>query len=73
MKIDPDDLLDATEVADVLGLAHRQAVATYRSRLMAKLRVSDVAGLVRLAVRFGLVDGDDEGEVRKRRATDVME
>jgi two-component system invasion response regulator UvrY len=51
-----------------------KTVATYRSRLMAKLRVSDVAGLVRLAVRFGLVDGDEQvdaqGDVRKRRATD---
>jgi predicted DNA-binding transcriptional regulator AlpA len=32
VKIDPDDLLDATEVAEVLGLAHRQAVTTYRTR-----------------------------------------
>ena len=51
-----------------------KTVATYRSRLMAKLRVSDVAGLVRLAVRFGLGDGDEQGDVqgdvRKRRATD---
>lgn len=30
--IDPDDLLDATEVAEVLGLSHRQAVSTYRHR-----------------------------------------
>jgi predicted DNA-binding transcriptional regulator AlpA len=30
--IDPADLLDATEVAAVLGLAHRQAVSTYRGR-----------------------------------------
>jgi predicted DNA-binding transcriptional regulator AlpA len=30
--IDPADLLDANEVADTLGLAHRQAVATYRRR-----------------------------------------
>ena len=54
-----------------------KTVATYRSRLMAKLRVSDVAGLVRLAVRFGLVDGDEQGDVqgdvRKRRATDGVE
>lgn len=31
-NIEPDDLLDAAEVAEVLGLAHRQAVATYRGR-----------------------------------------
>jgi predicted DNA-binding transcriptional regulator AlpA len=30
--IDPDDLIDATEVAVALGLAHRQAVSTYRAR-----------------------------------------
>lgn len=33
-------------------------VDTYRSRLMGKLGVSDLAGLVRLAVREGVVDKD---------------
>ena len=32
MKIDPTDLINAAEVAELLGLAHRQAIATYRSR-----------------------------------------
>lgn len=32
MRIETDDLLNATEVAEVLGLSHRTAVATYRSR-----------------------------------------
>jgi predicted DNA-binding transcriptional regulator AlpA len=32
VEIDPDDLLDANEVAALLGLAHRQAVSTYRHR-----------------------------------------
>lgn len=32
MKVDLDDLLNAAEVADLLGLSHRQAVATYRGR-----------------------------------------
>lgn len=32
MKIDPADLLDAGEVAELLGLARRQAISTYRSR-----------------------------------------
>ena len=32
VQIDPADLLDANEVAGLLGLAHRQAVSTYRSR-----------------------------------------
>jgi two-component system invasion response regulator UvrY len=36
-----------------------KTVATYRSRLMKKLGVSDVPGLVRLAVRYKLIDADD--------------
>ena len=32
MKLELADLLDAGEVADVLGLARRQAVSTYRKR-----------------------------------------
>ena len=48
-----------------------KTVATYRSRLMAKLRVNDVAGLVRLAVRHGLIDGEEPGISRSRRATDL--
>jgi predicted DNA-binding transcriptional regulator AlpA len=32
VKIDPDDLLDAGEVAALLGLSRRQAVSTYRGR-----------------------------------------
>lgn len=32
MKVDPTDLLNAAEVAQVLGLAHREAVSTYRRR-----------------------------------------
>ena len=35
-----------------------KTVDTYRSRLMAKLGVHDVANLVRLAVRLGVIDGD---------------
>src|SRR5450830_388817 len=37
-----------------------KTVATYRSRLMAKLGVSDVPGLVRLAIRYKLIDSDDQ-------------
>jgi DNA-binding NarL/FixJ family response regulator len=37
-----------------------KTVATYRSRLMAKLGVTDVPGLVRLAIRYKLIDSDDE-------------
>ena len=32
MKVDPRNLINASEVADVLGLAHREAIATYRRR-----------------------------------------
>lgn len=35
-----------------------KTVDTYRSRIMAKLGVSDVTALVRLAVRTGLIDAD---------------
>lgn len=48
-----------------------KTVATYRSRLMAKLGVSDVPGLVRLAVRLKLIDADDEDVARGRRASDL--
>lgn len=59
----------SAEIGVALHLSPK-TVATYRSRLMAKLRVSDVAGLVRLAVRHGLIDADDAG-IRGRRSTDV--
>jgi predicted DNA-binding transcriptional regulator AlpA len=32
VKVDPKDLLNATEVATALGLAHREAISTYRRR-----------------------------------------
>lgn len=32
MKVDPANLLDSNEVADVLGLSSSTAVSTYRSR-----------------------------------------
>lgn len=32
VKVEPEDLLNASEVAALLGLAHRQAIATYRAR-----------------------------------------
>lgn len=59
----------SAEIGVALHLSPK-TVATYRSRLMAKLRVSDVAGLVRLAVRYGLIDAEDAG-IRGRRSTDV--
>jgi DNA-binding NarL/FixJ family response regulator len=37
-----------------------KTVDTYRSRLMAKLGVADLPALVRLAIRTGLIDAEDE-------------
>ena len=61
----------STEIGLELHLSAK-TVATYRSRLMAKLGVSDVPGLVRLAVRLKLVDDEDLSEDRDRRASDDL-
>ena len=45
------------EIAQRLGLSHR-TVEVHRNQLMKRLAVHDVAGLVRFAVRVGLVEGD---------------
>ena len=45
----------SVEIASALGLSPK-TVETYRSRLMAKLGVSDITGLVKLAMRSGLID-----------------
>jgi DNA-binding NarL/FixJ family response regulator len=42
------------EIAELLGLGVK-SVETYRSRLMNKLGIDNVAGLVRFAIRAGLV------------------
>lgn len=47
-----------------------KTVATYRSRLMKKLAVADVPSLVRLAVRYKLIDADESAR-RNRRISDV--
>lgn len=44
-----------------------KTVATYRSRLMKKLGVTDVPGLVRLAVRYKLIDAEDSTPRNRRR------
>jgi DNA-binding NarL/FixJ family response regulator len=41
------------EIADVLSLSVK-TVETYRSRLMLKLDISDLPGLVKFAVQHGL-------------------
>jgi len=43
------------EIAAILGVSEKTA-ELYRSRIMAKLDVHDTAGLVRYAIRLGLVD-----------------
>jgi RNA polymerase sigma factor (sigma-70 family) len=45
------------EIAQTLGLSPR-TVETHRAQLMERLGVHDVAGLVRFAVRMGLVQPD---------------
>ncbi|MFZ2156020.1 MAG: response regulator transcription factor [Bradyrhizobium sp.] len=44
----------SAEAAMLLGLSTR-TVETYRSRLMAKLQLEDMAGLIRFAIRNGIV------------------
>jgi DNA-binding NarL/FixJ family response regulator len=45
------------EIAERLGLGIK-SVETYRSRLMNKLGIDNVAGLVRFAIRAGLISAD---------------
>ena len=51
------DGLTNTDMAKQLNLSAK-TVETYRSRVMGKLGVSDITGLVRLAVKEGLLDGE---------------
>jgi two-component system invasion response regulator UvrY len=48
----------SAEIGLALHLSPK-TVATYRSRLMSKLGVSDVPGLVRLAIRYKLIDSGE--------------
>jgi two-component system, NarL family, invasion response regulator UvrY len=48
----------SAEIGSQLHLSSK-TVDSYRSRLMAKVGVSDVAGLVRFAIRAGLVDANE--------------
>jgi len=47
----------SAQIGESLHLSPK-TVGTYRSRLMGKLGVHDVAGLVRLAIRYKLIDPD---------------
>jgi DNA-binding CsgD family transcriptional regulator len=42
------------EIAAIVGVKP-SSIDTYRSRIMAKLEISDVANLVRFAIRHGLI------------------
>jgi two-component system invasion response regulator UvrY len=50
--------MTSMEIGEALHLSPK-TVATYRSRLMTKLGVSDVPTLVRLAIRHNLLDADE--------------
>ncbi len=56
----------STEIGLALHLSSK-TVATYRSRLMQKLGVPDVPSLVRLAIRFGLIDCEEQIAGERRR------
>ena len=49
----------SAQIGESLHLSPK-TVGTYRSRLMSKLGVHDVAGLVRLAIRYKLIDPDSQ-------------
>jgi len=49
----------SAQIGESLHLSPK-TVGTYRSRLMGKLGVHDVAGLVRLAIRYRLIDPDSQ-------------
>jgi len=51
--------LTSVAIGEQLHLSPK-TVESYRSRLMAKLGVSDLPALVRLAIREGLISADDE-------------
>lgn len=59
----------SADIGNTLHLSPK-TVATYRSRLMKKLAVADVPSLVRLAVRYKLIDADDSS-ARNRRIHDT--
>lgn len=44
----------SAEIADILGLSPK-TVETYRSRLMQKLGINDLPGLVKFAIQQGLI------------------
>jgi DNA-binding NarL/FixJ family response regulator len=45
------------EIAQILGVSSK-TIETHRSQLMARLQIHDVTGIVRYAVRMGLVSSD---------------
>jgi hypothetical protein len=57
-QIDPNDLLDAGEVAVILGLAYRQVVSTYRRRYgdFPEPLISKNSGMCELWLRSDIED-----------------
>jgi DNA-binding NarL/FixJ family response regulator len=45
------------EIAELLGISAR-TVETYRSRLMMKLGIDNLAGLIKFAIRAGIVSAE---------------
>jgi DNA-binding NarL/FixJ family response regulator len=46
------------QIAQILSVSERTAM-THRAQLMERLDIHDIAGLVRYAIRAGLVSSDD--------------
>ena len=44
------------EIGGILGISARTA-ETHRARIMDKLKIHDIAGLVRYALKHGLIEG----------------
>lgn len=61
-RVDTDDLIDATEVAELLGLSHRNSVSLYQRRYpeMPRPVVERGGGRIRLWLRAELVRWNQE-------------
>ena len=55
---DPDANSVGLEIAEILEVSVK-TVETHRARLMDRLDIHDVPGLVRFAIRWGLVSSDE--------------
>ena len=57
IELDPKSADAYAEIAQILGVSSK-TIETHRSQLMARLQIHDVTGIVRYAVRMGLVSSD---------------